>query len=333
MEETNRLFVGIDAHTAEHTAVAIDRFEQEQGKLQFPHTLEGLSRFLRWLTNLQKDRGQLIVGVEGGSYSRYALLTRLVTACPNVYEVNPLYTKQRRGLGTRSDKSDSRDAKAIAEVVIKRCGELPRITEEEVGAPMRCLKKIVWLYEEVTRRGAGIQNHLRQLKRERQFSYTQEERKTLTFLIQESLREWRKLKEIQKKCRLKLKELLLLQGANLTTMKGIDTVLAARLVAHSGGIKRFANVNRFIRYAGIAPLERSSGKTKRYVKSRYGNRSLNTTLYLIARLQRQWNPKAKAYFEKKLKEGKTKQQAHICVMKRVACIVYGILKNGEEYRG
>lgn len=333
MEETNTLFVGIDAHTTEHTAVVINRFEEEQGTLQFPHTTVGISCFLQWLKGMQRERGQILIGVEGGSSSRYALLTKLVTACSNVYEVNPLYTKQRRSMGTHLDKSDPRDAKAIAEIVVNKREELPRITVEEVGAPMRCLKKTVWLYEEVTRRGASIQNHLRQLKQERQFSQTREEQSTLKFLVREKLMEWKQVKQTQKKCRTQLKALLAGQGANLTTMKGIDTILAARLVAHSGGGKRFANVNRFIRYAGIAPIERSSGKTKRYVKYRYGNRSLHTALYLTARLQRQWNPKAKAYFEKKLNEGKTKQQAHTCVMKRTACIVYGMLKNGQDYRG
>ena len=37
--------------------------------------------------------------------------------------------------------------------------------------------------------------------------------------------------------------------------------------------------------------------------------------------------------QKKIKEGKSKKQALVCVMKRIACIVYGMLKSGEEYRG
>jgi hypothetical protein len=49
--------------------------------------------------------------------------------------------------------------------------------------------------------------------------------------------------------------------------------------------------------------------------------------------QIRWNPKAKAYYQKKITEGKSKKKALVCVMKRIACIVYGMLKNGEEYRG
>jgi len=88
-----------------------------------------------------------------------------------------------------------------------------------------------------------------------------------------------------------------------------------------------------LQYAGIAPKEKSSGREKRHVQNTKGNRSLNTTFYWIALNQVRWHTEAKAYFEKKLKEGKTKKHALRCVMKRVACIVYGMLKSGEEYRG
>jgi hypothetical protein len=60
---------------------------------------------------------------------------------------------------------------------------------------------------------------------------------------------------------------------------------------------------------------------------------LNTTFYWVALNQVRWHAEAKAYFDKKLKEGKTKKHALRCVMKRVACIVYGMLKSGEAYRG
>jgi len=109
-------------------------------------------------------------------------------------------------------------------------------------------------------------------------------------------------------------------------------VLAAKIVANSGGIERFKNIDDFIQYAGIAPQEKSIGKTKRHKKAKGGNRKFNHALYLAALLQLRWNPKAKEYFEKKLKEGKTKKQALRCLMKRTACIVYGLLKSGQDYR-
>jgi len=56
-------------------------------------------------------------------------------------------------------------------------------------------------------------------------------------------------------------------------MRGISTILSAKLVAHTNGIERFKNLDKFIRYAGISPLERSSGKSKKYIKGNRGNRN------------------------------------------------------------
>jgi transposase len=102
------------------------------------------------------------------------------------------------------------------------------------------------------------------------------------------------------------------QGKNLTTIKGIKTILSAEIVAH---------------------WEKSSGKTKRHSKSKTGNRKLNHAFYMAAMGQLRCNSKAKEYFEKKIKEGKTKKHALKCLMKRTACIAYGMLRTGEDYRG
>jgi transposase len=100
-----------------------------------------------------------------------------------------------------------------------------------------------------------------------------------------------------------------------------------------GGIERFKNIRAFLRYAGIPPKEKSSGNKKRKIKNAVGtNRTLHGTLHIAALCQLRWNPKAKEYYEKKRKEGKTKRHALTCLAKRTACIVYGMLKSGEQYR-
>jgi hypothetical protein len=38
------------------------------------------------------------------------------------------------------------------------------------------------------------------------------------------------------------------------------------------------------------------------------------------------------YFYRKISEGKAKAQALVCIMRRLVNIVYGMMKNGTEYR-
>jgi|GEM_PF-4895327 len=96
-------------------------------------------------------------------------------------------------------------------------------------------------------------------------------------------------------------------------------------------MERFATIAKYLQFAGIAPLERSSGKTKRAVQNHKGNRSLNSTLYMAAVCQISHNSLARDYYRKKIAEGKTKKHALRCVMKRLAMIVYGMLRNGKAY--
>lgn len=326
-------FVGIDAHPTTHTALAINRFEEEKGIITFDNTREGIMQFLSWLPTIDKNKNNSIIGIEGGGNSRHSLLAHLLKEYQYIYEVNPLYTKQRRTFGTKADKSDPRDAKLIAEVLTRKLAELPKITAHDLSSWMLVLKKTVWFYEETTSQGVSIQNQLHQLKREIALSLDQTEKKTLRMMITELEKQLKNIRKTQVKCQKQLNLLLEKQGKNLTTMKGMKTVLASKIVAHSGGIERFVNLDSFIQYAGIAPREKSSGKTKRHSKSKTGNRKLNHAFYLAAMVQLRWNPKAKEYFEKKIKEGKTKKHALKCLMKRIACIAYGMLKSGEGYRG
>lgn len=336
MNQSNLLtatFVGIDAHPTQHTALAINRFEEEKGQLTFDNTLAGIEEFLNWLEVIDGNEDNVILGVEGGGNSRHGLVARLLKDYHHLYEVNPLYTKQRRSFGTRLDKSDRKDAKVIAEVLTKKLTELPLIRSFEVQALMLSLKKVVWFYEEITADGTAIQNQLHQLKREQSLSLLSKEKEILNFIISERKKQLAHVRKTQKKCLKEMEILLRQQGRNLTTVKGISVVLAAKIVAHSGGIERFPNLNAFIRYAGIAPRENSSGKTKRHIKNSVGNKKLNSALYLAAMLQLRWNARAKEYFDKKVKEGKTKRHALKCLMKRTACIIYGMLKGGGNYRG
>lgn len=320
LDKNSATFLGIDAHPTTHTALAINRFEEEKGILTFDNTKDGIATFLSWLPTIEADMEKVIIGLEGGGNSRHALVANLLKDYQHIYEVNPLYTKQRRMFGTRGDKTDPRDAKLIAEVLTRKLSELPKITKHDLSAHILVLKKTVWFYEQTTAQGVSIQNQLHQLKREADLSIDIAEKKALRMMIADLEKQLKNVRKTQKKCEEQLKELLEKQGKNLTTIKGIKTILSAKIVAHCGGIERFTNLDSFIQYAGIAPREKSSGKTKRHSKSKTGNRKLNHAFYLAAMVQLRWNSKSKEYFEKKIKEGKTKKHALKCLMKRTAKI-------------
>ncbi len=326
-------YVGIDAHPSEHTALAMNRFEEEKGQLRFENNTSGIQQCLTWLQSLHIEPNDIIIGIEGGTSTRHRLLLNLAAVYPHLYEVNPLYTRQRRLFGTRGVKSDPVDAKLIAGVLTRNIHDLPKISAGQLASTTRCLQKTVWFYEEITVHAARIKNHLHQLKKENELSASKEERHILGIIIKSRTGELSSIQKQQKKLEKEFMSLLVGQGINLITFPGIGIVSAAKILAYTGGIERFPTVDKFLSYAGIAPKERSSGKSKRYIQNSKGNRRLNTAFYMVALNQLTHNPNAKAYFEKKVAEGKSKKHALRCVMKRTACIVYGMLKSGKDYRG
>lgn len=158
-------------------------------------------------------------------------------------------------------------------------------------------------------------------------------------LIKSLIKELRFINEekliIEDEMKTMLKEL----DCKLESIPGVDTITAASLIAHIGDINRFKNPNKLARYAGIAPVNLSSAGKGRDRKSKQGNRELFAVLYFLSVQQIQVskkglarNPSFLAYYERKVKEGKTKVQALLCVMRRLTNIIYGMMKNNTEYR-
>ena len=129
----------------------------------------------------------------------------------------------------------------------------------------------------------------------------------------------------------------------LHTIPCISTVMASALLAEIGNINRFSNSSKLARYAGIAPIEKSSGGKEHAMKSEFGNRKLNSLIYRVAYIGlstgktsgdnlKATNPIFREYYEKKISEGKTKHQALICIMRRLVNIICKVLKEDIEYQ-
>lgn len=137
-----------------------------------------------------------------------------------------------------------------------------------------------------------------------------------------------------------IKKLLPEFGYKLETMIGIDFLTAAGLIAEIGYIDRFKSSDKLAKYAGIAPVNYSSGSKERILKNRQGNRDLYTLFHRTATLnincgRNKANPVNGIfydYYQKKISQGKTKHQAIVCIMRRMVNIIYGMMKNKTTYQ-
>lgn len=130
-----------------------------------------------------------------------------------------------------------------------------------------------------------------------------------------------------------LEELVNVKAAYFTSLRGCGSVTAAKLIAELNDINRFENHSKLARYAGIAPRKYESGMRRKDIQSKRGNVRLRQAIKTIALTQigRNGDQRAKAYYRKKLKDGKTKKHALRCLMRQLTKIIFQMAIEQRPY--
>jgi len=126
----------------------------------------------------------------------------------------------------------------------------------------------------------------------------------------------------------------------LTTLPGVGTAIAAKLISVIGDVNRFRSADKLAAFAGISPKNFSSACKGHDESNKQGNRELRSLFYFLAvsmvavsaHTGNPYQPVFREYFLRKISEGKTKSQALVCIMRRLVNIVYGMMKNKTAYQ-
>ena len=119
-----------------------------------------------------------------------------------------------------------------------------------------------------------------------------------------------------------LTDLVTASGSSLQDLNGIGPSGAARLIGDIGDIRRFASRGHFASWNGTAPLDASSGDQQRHRLSRAGNRRINRVLHIMAIVQLRHDTAGRAYYRRRLAEGKTAMEAIRALKRRLSDVVY-----------
>ena len=113
----------------------------------------------------------------------------------------------------------------------------------------------------------------------------------------------------------------------MTEVFGVGPVVAAMVIGDIRDMSRFASRDRFAAYNGTAPIEVSSGNRIIYRLSRRGNRRLNHAIHMAAVTQiRYRHSEGRAYYDKKLAEGKTPKEALRALKRQISDAIYPHLR-------
>ena len=142
-------------------------------------------------------------------------------------------------------------------------------------------------------------------------------------LAVELLADIRRLDDQLKASHKRIRTAVAASGTTVTDLFGVGPILAAMLIGFTGDIRRFPGRDRYAAYNGTAPVEFSSGGRTVHRLSQRGNRQLNHALHMVAVCQlRQPHSDGRAYFDRRVAEGKTKKEALRALKRQVSNAVY-----------
>jgi transposase len=332
---------GVDTHKDTHTAAVIDTAGRMLGHETFPATGAGYAQLLDWLCGFGR---LLLVGIEGTGVYGSGLAAHLRGQGVAMVEVDRPDRKARRWQG----KSDPVDAEAAARAALAaRATGIPKDRDGVVEA-LRVLR--------VARRSAVDQRATvqRQVKalivtapealRERLRGLRD---KPLLAICARLRPDTARLHEPVEATKHALRTLAARHAqltvevtaldAHLSTLvkqinpallqlKGVGVDVAGQLLVTAGGNpERVRSEPAFAMLCGVAPLPASSGKTRRHRLNRGGDRQANCALYRVTLSRLRWDPRTRAYAERRTAEGLSKKEIIRCLKRLIAREIYYVL--------
>ena len=335
---------GVDTHLDNHVAAALDPLGRLVGTESFTADAAGYKALLVWLEGFgQVDK----VGVEGtGSYG-VGLSRFLRRKGVEVIEVNRPNRQSRRNNG----KSDPLDAVEAARAAIS--GRASGAGKTKDG-PIEAIRVLV-----VAKRSAR-QARVKALVQMRHLGITAPDQlhsrlKGLTVhaLVTESakLRATRSADPVTAATKAslsslahrvqaldeelaeldeKIESLLLATAPDLLARFGVGPDTAASLLVAAGdNPERLHSEAAWAHLCGASPVPAGSGKTAGHLRRHDGgDRQANSALWRIAMVRIAHDPETTAYFNRRVKEGRTKRDVIRILQRYIAREVYRYLPRG-----
>ena len=338
------MIIGVDPHKLSHTATAVDPATNTTvASLRVDASLAGYRELLRWAKQFD-DRRWAVEGARG--LGRH-LAQWLVARDERVVDVPSTATARVRELSRGSRrKTDVIDAAAAACVAALQGDAAPVVVEDHTtvfamleerranlaAQRVRVANQLHAVLRDLVAGGAELAITAKSasavLRSVRPASVCERARKELA---QDLVRDLRavdaSLADIEKR----MSDALDDHGTRLREVDGVGAVTAVRLIGRTGPASRFPTAHAFATYVGAAPIEVASGERTRHRLSRRGDRQLNSAIHLVAVTQvRMPNSRGRQYFDSKIAEGKTRNEAMRCLKRRLANHLWRLMIADEQ---
>jgi len=329
------VMIGVDPHKGSHTAVVIDPAERQLGTLQVRASAVQAAALVEWAAAWPERTW----AVEGADGLGHLLAQQLLAAGEHVLDVQPKLGSRVRLLSSgSSNKTDPNDARSVA-IAALRAPVRKIVTADDHPVVLKMWSK---RHRDLARLRCQAACRLHATLCElipggvSKKITTPRATALLASLVPDGtvaaarhdlalaqLADLRRIDDQLRQTRAKLTAAVRASGTTLTVIFGVGPVIAATVLGDVADVARFPSADRFAAYNGTAPIEVSSGKRKVYRLSRRGNRRMNHAIHMAAVTQiRNRHSDGRAYYDRKLKEGKTPREALRALKRRVSNAIY-----------
>jgi transposase len=332
--EVDCVIIGVDPHKLSVTFEARDTREILRATGRFGTDARGYRQLLAYA----RQWPERTWAVEGANGIGRPLAQRLLASGERVLDVPAKLAARARVFDTgQGRKTDPADAHAIVMVALRDRGLRELTTDHDLTV----LRLLCDRRDELSRARAQALNRMHRLFLElipggapvkksaawyRALLATVRPRdlagKTRRRMAAEELADIERLDAKLKAMKAELKAAVQASGSHLMDIHGIGPAGAARILADVGDVARFPNRSHFASWTGTAPIDASSGQHTHHRLSRAGNRRINHVLYMAGIVQLRHDTPGRAYYRRRVAEGKTPMEAMRCLRRRLSDVVY-----------
>jgi transposase len=333
------VMIGVDPHKGSHTAVVIGSAEEPLGELRVRASETQADKLVAWAVAWPERTW----AVEGARGLGRLLAQQLVAAGERVLDVQPKLASRVRLLQAGdTNKNDPNDALSVAVAALRSRTER-EVTADDYPAVLKVWSKrhrdLARARNQVACRLHAVLCDLVPGGLSKEISAAQAARileqatpsgaiaLARAELAAEFLADLRRLDAQLRQTNKKLAAAVRASGTTLTQVFGVGPVITGTVIGDVADVSRFASRDHFAAYNGTAPVEVSSGNRKVYRLSLRGNRRINHAIHMAAITQiRHRHSDGRAYYDKKLAEGKTHKEALRCLKRQISDAIFARLQ-------
>lgn len=312
---TQYQFVGVD--------VAKDKFdvalEINNSCFQecFSNDKKGYRAFSKWLN---KHTSQPWICMEATGHYSELIADYLFALSIRVSVVNPLQIKSFARASLSRNKTDQLDARIIANY----CEKMRPRTFTSRSESHKELKDLTNLLDMLKEQHVRLVNQLHSAQSD---SVKKAIRKFIKSQANEITDVEKAIDEIISQNGLLNENMRLLMS-----IQGVGKQTAYKVLSHIPDMNCFANAKQFAAFIGITPRQNQSGKFQGKTRiSRLGDARLRKVFYMAGLVAKRFNKRLQPFVMRLQANGKTPKAIICAVMRKLAHMVFGVLKNKRPF--